>query len=70
MKLDLRTGKFTAKAVLTGEDTTTAELPEHMFVTGSPAAWNWKWDNVPELTPVHSHDGMFWEFITLAQTIS
>lgn len=60
LKLDLRTGKFTAKAVLTGEDTTTAELPEHMFVTGSPAAWNWKWDNVPELTPVHSHDGMFW----------
>lgn len=60
LKLDLRTGLFTAKAVLTGEDTATAELPEHMFVTGSPAAWNWQWNNVPELTPVHSHDGMFW----------
>lgn len=60
LKLDLRTGLFTAKAVLTGEDVTTAELPEHMFVTGSPSAWNWQWSNAPELVPVHSHDGMFW----------
>lgn len=58
LKLDLRTGVFSAKGVCTAEDTSSATLPEKMFITGD--AWDWKWENAPEMIPVHSHDGMFW----------
>ena len=58
MKLDLRTGVFSAQAICTAEDTSSATLPEQMFVVGAP--WDWKWENAPEMIPVHSHDGMFW----------
>lgn len=60
LKLDLRTGQFSAKAICTAEDTSSATLPEKMFINGS--AWGWKqdWSTAPEMTPVHSHDGMFW----------
>lgn len=60
LKVDLRSKTFSAKAICTGEDTSTAELPAKMFVVGSPAEWNWNWANAAELTPVNSHDGMFW----------
>lgn len=58
LKLDLRTGVFSAQAICTAEDTSSATLPEKMFVVGAP--WDWKWENAPEMIPVHSHDGMFW----------
>lgn len=58
LKLDLRKGVFSAKGVCTAEDTSSATLPEKMFIIGD--AWDWKWDNAPEMIPVHSHDGMFW----------
>lgn len=58
LKLDLRTGAFTAKALLTGEDTSSAELPEKMFIIGTPNGWDWA--KSFEMTPVHSHDGWFW----------
>lgn len=60
LKLDLRTGKFSAKAVCTAEDTTTAELPEKMYINGDAFSAGWSWDVAPEMIPVHSHDGMFW----------
>lgn len=60
LQLDLRSGVFSAKAVLTGEDTSSAELPEKMFINGSPFSEGWDWAVAPEMTPIHSHDGMFW----------
>lgn len=58
LRLELRNRKFSGKAICTGEDTSTAKLPEDMFVTGSPFDWNW--EKAASLTPVHSHDGNFW----------
>ncbi len=60
LQLDLRSGLFSGKADLTGEDTSSAELPETMFINGSPFSEGWDWAVAPEMTPVHSHDGMFW----------
>lgn len=56
LQLDLRTGKFQAKAVRTGEGEA-VELPENMYMIGYPT---WVWDDVSEglvKTPV---DGKFW----------
>ena len=58
LKLELRSVKFTGKAVCTDEDTSSAKLPEKMYMTGSP--YNWDWTLATELIPVHSHDGNFW----------
>ncbi len=58
LKLELRRGVFSAKGVCTAEDTSSATLPEKMFIIGSP--WSWNWSNAPEMNPVHSHDGLFW----------
>lgn len=58
LKLDLRRGVFSAKGVCTAEDTSSATLPEKMFIIGSP--WSWDWANAPEMNLVHSHDGLFW----------
>lgn len=58
MRFELRTGKISAKAICTGEDTSTAKLPENMYVVGSINDWNWA--NAFELIPVHSNDGHFW----------
>lgn len=58
LKLNLRTGQFAVKAVCTAEDVSSATLPEKMFVIGDP--WDWKWENTPEMIPVHSHEGIFW----------
>lgn len=60
LKLDLRTGQFSAKAVCTAEDTSSATLPEKMFVNGDAWGWQQDWSTAPEMIPVHSHDGMFW----------
>ena len=60
LKLDLRTGRFSAKAVCTAEDTSSATLPEKMFVNGDAWGWPQDWSTAPEMIPVHSHDGMFW----------
>lgn len=58
LRFELRTGKVSAKAICTGEDTSTAKLPEHMYVIGSIN--DWSWDKAFELIPVHSNDGHFW----------
>ena len=58
LKLELRSVKFTGKAVCTDEDTSSAKLPEKMYMTGSP--YNWDWTLATELIPVYSHDGNFW----------
>lgn len=42
LELDLRTGCFSVKAVCIAEDTSSAILPEEMFVSGD--AWGWPQD--------------------------
>lgn len=58
--MDLNTRVVKGKAKLTREDATGVSLPEHMYITGSPAAWNWEWENAAELIPVAGNDGIFW----------
>ncbi len=58
LKLELRSGKFTGKAVCTAKDESSAKLPEKMYIIGAP--FDWSWDKAEELIPVHSHDGNFW----------
>ena len=60
LRLDLRTAKFSAKGVCTAEAAPTAELPAKMFINGGKWSTDWDWAYAPEMTPVHSHDGMFW----------
>lgn len=54
LKLDLRSGTFSAKAVCTLEDTS-VPLPTNMFVNTTD-----DWDNAQRLISVKDHDGMFW----------
>lgn len=62
LKYELRSNKFTAKAVCTAEDTSSAKLPENMYVIGSPYDWNW--DNCVELVK-SGEDGNFWRILYL-----
>lgn len=60
LRLDLRTAKFSAKGICTAEAAPTAELPTKMFINGGTWSEDWDWNFAPEMTAVHSHDGMFW----------
>ena len=60
LQLDLRSAKFSAKAVCTAEDTSSAELPEKMFINGDAFSQDWNWDAAPEMIPVAGQDGCFW----------
>lgn len=60
LKLDLKTALFSARAVLTGEDTSSAELPTKIFINGSPYSSGWDWALSHQMTAIHSHEGMFW----------
>lgn len=59
LSFDLNTQKVTGIAKLTREDTTTATLPERMYINGSPFSENWSWDVASELIPVQNSDGVF-----------
>lgn len=40
---------------------TKPKFPEQLFMIGQEfGSWNWDSDGVVEMTPVHSHPGMFW----------
>ena len=62
LKYELRSNKFTGKAVCTEKDTSSAKLPENMYIIGSP--YGWDWNNCDELIKTHV-DGVFWKMFYL-----
>ena len=61
LKYELRSNKFSAKAVCTDEDTSSATLPENMYITGTPYDWD-DWNQCEQLVNTHN-DGNFWKMI-------
>ena len=57
--INLNTQDVTGTAKLTKEDTSTATLPEHMYINGSPFSADWNWSVAPELTSLQDLDGVF-----------
>ena len=47
----------------TAECTQVSTTPETMYINGNDfggESWDWNSPNIVEMTPVHSHEGMFW----------
>lgn len=57
LSFDLNTQKVTGNAKLTREDTSTASLPERMYIVGTMCSWDW--NLAPELTTLQDLDGVF-----------
>lgn len=57
------TGGKKMKITINVEDytyTIKEDLPEHMYINGSPYSLGWDWAVAPEMVPVTQTPGMFW----------